>query len=165
MGSTDRDVTAGGPIRPTAGTTGVTPCWIVGAATCTTAKTGGELPRGFDVCPCDPTVLDGLADERGVTSTPLGVATEVGSWALPRWETAGASWLTPTRVMVATVPALSRARIVVATPVVLPASLTRRDPAFLPMIARSPIALPGTPATPGLTTVFVRDLTLEPPKG
>jgi hypothetical protein len=110
-------------------------------------------------------MLDGLADECGVTSTALGVVTEVGSWALPRWETAGASWLTPTRVMVATVPALSRARIVVATPVVLPVSLARREPAFLPMIARSPIALPGTPAAPGPTTLVVRDVTLEPPKG
>jgi hypothetical protein len=67
--------------------------------------------------------------------------------------------------MVATVPALSRARIVVATPVVLPVSLTRREPAFLPMITRSPIALTGTPAAPGLATLFVRDLTLERPKG
>jgi hypothetical protein len=38
--------------------------------------------------------------------------------------------------------------------VVLPVSLTRREP-FLPMIARSPIAMPGTPAAPGLTTVCV----------
>jgi hypothetical protein len=108
---------------------------------------------------------DGLADERGVTLTPLGARTDDGSSALPRWETAGASWLTPTSVMAATVPALSRARIVVATPVVLPVSLTRREPAFLPMITRSPIAMLGPRPAPGLTTVFVRDVTLERPKG
>jgi hypothetical protein len=158
-------VTAGGRVRLTAVPTLVTPRGVVGAATCTTVTSGGELARGFDVCPCDPPMLDGLADERGVTSTPLGARTEDGSWALRRWETAGASWWTPTRVMVATLPALIRARIDVATPVVLPVSLARRKPAFLPMITRSPVALLGTPAAPGLTTVFVRDVTLERPKG
>jgi hypothetical protein len=165
VGSTDRGVTAGGWIRPTAGTTWVTPCWIVGAATCTTAKSGGELARGFDVCPCDPPMLDGLGDERGVTTTSLGARTDDGSWALRRRETAGASWWTPTRVMLATVPALIKARIAVATPVVLPVSLTRRKPAILPMSSCSPIALPGTPAVPGLTTVFRREDILERPKG
>jgi hypothetical protein len=49
-------------------------------------------------------------------------------------------------------------------------SLARREPAFLPMITRSPSArlrllcLP-TPAAPGLTTVFVKDSTLDRPKG
>jgi hypothetical protein len=130
----------------------------------------GELARGFDPCPCDPAMVDGLADECGVTLTPLGGRTDDCSSALPGWERLGASWWTPTRVMVATVPALSRARIVVATPVVLPVSLTRREPAFLPMITRSPSALLATalladPAAPGLTTVFVKDSTLERPKG
>jgi hypothetical protein len=143
--------------------TRVTAPGVVG--TWTTATSGGEIACGLDVCPVVPPMLDGLADECGVTSTPLGVGTEDGSLMLPRWETAGASWLTPTRVMVATVPALSRARIMVATPVVLPVSLTRREPAFLPMIARSPIAVSGTPAAPGLTTLFVRALTLERLKG
>lgn len=115
-------------------------------------------------------MVDGLADECGVTLTPLGGRTEDCSSAPLEWERVGASWLTPTRVMVATAPALSRARIVVATPVVLPVSLTRREPVFLPMITRSPSALLATalladPAAPGLTTVFVKDSTLERPKG
>jgi hypothetical protein len=129
----------------------VTPRGFGGAWTTVTSR--GEPAPGFDACACDPPMLDGLADECGVTSTALGAGSEDSSWALPRWETGGASWLTPTRVMVATVPALSRARIVVATPVVLPVSLTRREPAFLPM-RRSPIALPGTRTAPGLTTVL-----------
>jgi hypothetical protein len=165
VGTTDGAKTAGGRIRPTAGTTRVTPCWIVGDATCTTATSGGELARGFDGCPCEPTMLDGLADERGVTTTSLGARTDDGSWALRRWETAGASWWTPTRVMLATVPALIKARIAVATPVVLPVSLARREPAILPMSTCSPIALPGTPAVLGLTTVFRRDAIPERPKG
>jgi hypothetical protein len=44
--------------------------------------------------------------------------------------------------MPATVPALIRARIVVATPVVLPVSLTPRGPAFLTIVTRFPLVLP-----------------------
>jgi hypothetical protein len=32
----------------------------------------GEPVRGFDGCPWEPPTLDGLADERGVTTTSLG---------------------------------------------------------------------------------------------
>jgi hypothetical protein len=48
----------------------------VATCTCTTVTPVGELVRGFVGCPCDPPVLAGVADERGVTTTAFGARTE-----------------------------------------------------------------------------------------